>query len=151
MASVEMRSRRAPSSKKAKPERSRVKPRGPPRLQSTKLLPQDSSFTRGSMPSSMEEAGDKKELKESMTSLPSLDEEDKGSLQVNDESPYSSRATSREERSLEGEGDGESDDMTSRFRVISPSRINSRWSDTSSYGVKKVSLSFFFWLKITPS
>lgn len=144
MASVEMRSRRAPSSTKAKPERSRVKPRAPPRFQSTKSLPQDFSFTSGSMPSSMVEAGGKKELKESKTDVPSLDEEDMGSFQWNDESPYSSRTTSREERAPKGEGDDASEDKTSSLPVIAPSLINSRWSDTSSFGAKKVSFLFFF-------
>lgn len=149
MASVEMRSRRAPSSKKAKPERSRVKSRStlPLPLQSSKSLSQGFRFAGGSPSSkrsSMEEARGKNDSKDSKTNVAFLDEADTGSLELNDVSPYSSRTTSREERSLEGEEDGSSEVETSRLPAVSPSRIESRWSDTSSYGAKKVSLWFFF-------
>ncbi|KAG1355203.1 putative Myosin-1 [Cocos nucifera] len=140
MASGEMRSRRAPSSKKSKPERSRVKSRSTLPLQSTKSLSQGFRFAGGSpssKSSSMEEASDKNESKESKTNVAPVEEEDTGSLEVNGDSPYSSRTTSMEERYLEGEEDGSSEDATSQLPAVSPSRIESRWSDTSSYGAKK--------------
>ncbi|XP_073112691.1 myosin-1 isoform X1 [Elaeis guineensis] len=140
MASVEMRSRRAPSLKKSKPERSRVKSRSTLPLQSTKSLSQgfrNAGGSPSSKSSSMKEAGDKNESKESKTNVAPLEEEDTGSLEVNDDSPYSSRTASREERSFEGEEDASSEDVSSRLPAVSLSTIESRWSDTSSYGAKK--------------
>ncbi|XP_072962124.1 myosin-1-like [Typha angustifolia] len=110
------------------PKRSAVKSRVPLALKSVRSLPLDFRFTTGSP--SGEEDGKKQET----SNLGALEEEEVGSIEGNDESPYSSKTTSREERPLEEE-EGES--AMSRLPAVSPARIESRWSDTSSYGAKK--------------
>ncbi|THU73394.1 hypothetical protein C4D60_Mb04t22380 [Musa balbisiana] len=165
MASVRMSSPRTREPKKTtRPERPKVKPRTPISLQSVKSLPQDFRFTSGS-PSASEgrkvdsgsklavlKENDKKEKDaEDATREEDSPYSSKGSsreerppeeatdVEGNDDSPYSSKTNSREERPDEEEK-GEvimSKLSTSRMPQISPSRFESNWGDTSSYVAKK--------------
>lgn len=166
MASVRMSSPRTREPKKTtRPERPKVKPRTPISLQSVKSLPHDFRFTSGS-PSASEDK--KVDSGSKLAVLKENDEKEKGAEDATGEedSPYSSKASSREERPPEEATDVEGNDdspyssktnsreerpdeeekgevimsklSTSRMPQISPSRFESNWGDTSSYVAKKV-------------
>ncbi|RRT58612.1 hypothetical protein B296_00017600 [Ensete ventricosum] len=151
--------------KTPRPERPKVKPRTPISLQSVKSLPQDFRFTSGS-PSAAE--GKKVDSGSKLAVLKENDKKEKGAEDAKGEedSPYSSKASSREERPPEEATDVEGNDdspyssktnsreerpaeeekgevimsklSTSRMPQILPSRFESNWGDTSSYVAKKV-------------
>ncbi|RZR92685.1 hypothetical protein BHM03_00021038 [Ensete ventricosum] len=145
--------------KTPRPERPKVKPRTPISLQSVKSLPQDFRFTSGS-PSAAE--GKKVDSGSKLAVLKENDKKEKGAEDAKGEedSPYSSKASSREERPPEEATDVEGNDdspyssktnsreerpaeeekgevimsklSTSRMPQILPSRFESNWGDTRS-------------------
>lgn len=141
------------------PERLNTKPRAGPILQTVRSLPGDFRFTGGSLPdekvesvnlaavAESEEDADCGGNAETSNQATYTEEEDANVcasaeddldsfIGVNDESPYSSNSTPRAERpSQDNERSPES--SASYLPESFLSRIDSRWSDTSSYGPKK--------------
>lgn len=112
-------------------KKSGVKTRKPVTIQSVKSLPLDFRFTSGSP------AGKGGDRSESDHLAAVVEEEDVGNM----DSPYSSNSGSLEVETKVGGPELEVlVDLPARSRLpaISSSRIESRWSDTSSYGAKKV-------------
>ncbi|XP_039137521.1 myosin-1-like isoform X1 [Dioscorea cayenensis subsp. rotundata] len=111
-------------------KKSGVKTRKPVTIQSVKSLPLDFRFTSGSP------AGKGGDRSESDHLAAVVEEEDVGNM----DSPYSSNSGSLEVETKVGGPELEVlVDLPARSRLpaISSSRIESRWSDTSSYGAKK--------------
>ncbi|XP_058090260.1 myosin-1-like isoform X2 [Magnolia sinica] len=141
MASAEM-PLLGPQAKKM-PERPPVlKSRLPPSLQSIQSLPVDFKFigSPGSQPvenSDAPNADNDKRVSSNLHENDALAGEDSvGNMdQGNDDSPYGRKITSIEERS--SEGDEDSDSGASRLTHVSPSSADGRWSDTTSFGLKK--------------
>lgn len=145
--------------KGAAADRLGTKPRPGPSLQSLQSLPGDFRFTGGSLSEERAEGvslapvvevkeganvGGNTEtrsiityMEEEVSNVSATAEEDvDGFVKVNDESPYSSISTADDERPSQ---DDESSSMSSPSCLPESflSRIDSRWSDTSSYGPKK--------------
>ncbi|KAF6153348.1 hypothetical protein GIB67_003538 [Kingdonia uniflora] len=116
----------------AKMQQNSSKPRIPPYLMSLRSLPVDFTFTEGSptassrpprMPSGTN-GGNEHRVSSGVA-------EEQGY----DDSPYSKKAVSVEDRTYEREEDRDS--MNSPLPSLSKSHTESKWSDTRSYAVKK--------------
>lgn len=128
----------------------------PPSLQSIQSLPPDFRFTASPISNSIQksDATSASNGKRISTAIPEnndlsseVDEEGLEDIvsemeQANDESPYTRKTISLEERPLEG--DDNLDSVISPLPIYPPFRSESRWSDTSIYAANKVLLWLLF-------